>query len=129
LPLDIVLTLLRHADPAIRATRRLARWVVRRSSPHSPTCWAICTAASASRLLHAGHLGRPEAAPPLKFALRQAPSLRVIEAAPPIADEECIVLLGRIARAGPPDLAAAAYNALEAVEHPMAARLLERLGQ
>ena len=76
-----------------------------------------------------GRLGRPEAAPLLKHALRQTPSLRVIEAVAPVADEECVVLLGRLAREAPEDLAAAARDALEAVEHPLAVRLLERLRQ
>ena len=74
-------------------------------------------------------MGRPEAAPLLKHALRQAPSVPAIEAVAPVADEECVVLLGRLARDAPEDLAAAARDALEAVEHPLAARLLERMRQ
>ena len=74
-----------------------------------------------------GRMGRLEGAPLLKQALRQAPSHEVIEAVRPIADEECVVLLGRIARGPAHDLAVAARAALEAVEHPLATRLLERL--
>jgi hypothetical protein len=48
----------------------------------------------------------------------------VIEAVPPIADEECVVLLGRLVRSAAPELAAAARDALDATEHPRAARLL-----
>jgi hypothetical protein len=48
----------------------------------------------------------------------------VIEAAAPIADEECVVLRGRIARSASPELAAAARDALDATEHPLAAKLL-----
>jgi hypothetical protein len=55
--------------------------------------------------------------------LSQAP---VIKAVAGVADEDCIVLLGRIAEGPAPDLAAAA---LEAVEHPLAERRLERLWQ
>lgn len=128
LPADIVLALLRHADPTVRCGAcRLAR-----SGPDVITTLCdllgdlhrdVCIEAACAL----GRMGRPEAALVLKQALRQAPSQRVIEAVPPIADEECVVLLGRIARAAPPDLSAAARAALEAVEHPLAARLLARL--
>ena len=130
LPADIVAALLRHADPAIRRdTSRLAR--------RGPEVTAIlvdllgdlnrdvCMEAACAL----GRMGRPEAAPLLKHALRQAPSVPVIEAVAPVADEECVVLLGRLARDAPEDLAAAARDALEAVEHPLAARLLERMRQ
>jgi hypothetical protein len=116
LPTDIVAALLRHADPAIRRdTSRLAR--------RGPEVTAIlvdllgdlnrdvCMEAACAL----GRMGRPEAAPLLKHALRQAPSVPAIEAVAPVADEECVVLLGRLA--------------LEAVEHPLAARLLERMRQ
>jgi hypothetical protein len=74
-----------------------------------------------------GRMGRPESVPLLKHTLRQAPSLRAIEAVAAVADEECVVVLGRLARSAYEDLAAAARDALEAVEHPLAARLLERI--
>ena len=74
-----------------------------------------------------GRMGRSEAVPLLKHTLRQAPSVHVIEAVAPVADEEWLVLLGRLVRVAPEDLAAAARAALEAVEHPLAARLLERM--
>ena len=130
LPADIVAALLRHTDPAIRRdTSRLAR--------RGPEVTAIlvdllgdlnrdvCMEAACAL----GCMGRPEAAPLLKHALRQAPSSRVIEAVAPVADEECVVLLGRLVRGAPEDLAAAARDALEAAEHPLAARLLERMRQ
>ena len=128
LPADIVLALLRHPDPAIRREAcRLARpgpeVISTLSGLFDDLHRDVCIEAACAL----GRMGRPEAAPLLKQALRQAPSQRVIEAMPPIADEECVVLLGRIARTSPPDLAAAARHALEAVEHPLAARLLERL--
>jgi hypothetical protein len=74
-----------------------------------------------------GRMGRAEALPVLRQALRQAPGLRVIEAVPPVSDEECVVLLGRLARGSAQDLATAAADALEAVEHPLAARLIGQL--
>ncbi len=123
----VVLTLLRHADPAIRGNACRLTW---------PTPDVITTLIDLLNDLHSeicieaacalGRMGRGEAAPLLKQALREAASRHVIEAIPPIADDECIVLLGRIVRASP-DMAAAARDALEAIEAPLAARLLERL--
>ena len=55
----------------------------------------------------------------IKNLLRQAPSPDVIEAAVSIADEECVVLLGRIARTAPA-LADIALEALESIDHPRA---------
>ena len=128
LPADIVLSLLRHAEPAIRADAcRLAR-----GGPD-----VVATLIDLLGDLHAdvaleaacalARLGCPESCPPLKRLLTEAPSTRVIEAVPPIADEECVVLLGRIARSASAELAAAASDALDATEHPLAAKLLERL--
>jgi HEAT repeat protein len=128
LPADIVLPLLRHAEPAIRADAcRLARGgpdivatLVDLVGDLHPNV-AIEAACALARL------GRPESCPSLKRLLTEAPSTRVIEAVPPVADEECVVLLGRIARSASSELAAAARDALDATEHPLAAKLLERL--
>ena len=49
--------------------------------------------------------------------LQQAPSAEVINATSTIADEECLVILGRIARPRP-DLADAALEALDSVGSP-----------
>ncbi|HEY2620216.1 MAG TPA: HEAT repeat domain-containing protein [Acetobacteraceae bacterium] len=127
LPAQTVLALLRHADPAIRGNAcRLAR-----AAPDVITTLVdlLGDLRSEIRLEAAcalARMGHAEAAPLLKQALREAASRHVIEAIPPIADDECIVLLGRTARASP-DMAVAALDALEAIEAPLAARLLERL--
>ena len=76
-----------------------------------------------------GRIGSTQAVPLLKLTLSQAPTVPVIKAVAGVADEDCIVLLGRIAEGPAPDLAAAAVEALEAVEHPLAERRLERLWQ
>jgi hypothetical protein len=127
LPSTIVISLLRNADPDARANAcRLARagpQVILTLIDLLSDLHCKVSIAAACTL---GPMGRAEAAPVLKRALREAPSIRVIEAVPAIADEECIVLLGRIAQ-GATDLAAVAYCALEEVEHPRAKRLLERL--
>jgi hypothetical protein len=51
--------------------------------------------------------------------LREEPSEEVIDAVSSIADEECIVQLGRIARTEPA-LSDAALNALEDIDQPRA---------
>jgi hypothetical protein len=70
-----------------------------------------------------GRLGRPEARATLTRLLREQPSAEVIDAITPIADEECVILLGRTARTVP-DLADAAREALDAIDHPRAAQVL-----
>ena len=64
-------------------------------------------------------MGRAEARPMIKNLLRHAPSPDVIEEAVSIADEECVVLLGRTARTAPA-LADSALEALESIDHPRA---------
>jgi hypothetical protein len=51
--------------------------------------------------------------------LREEPSEEVIDAVSSIADEECMVQLGRIARTSP-GLSDAALNALEDIDQPRA---------
>jgi hypothetical protein len=69
-----------------------------------------------------GQMGRVEARPPLIAALRQAPDEDVIAAASALADEECMVLLGRVARSSS-RLAEAALSALDEMDHPRAAAI------
>ncbi len=45
-----------------------------------------------------GRMGRSEVRPELLRLLRQAPPIEILNAVIPIADEDCIVVLGRIAR-------------------------------
>jgi HEAT repeat protein len=66
-----------------------------------------------------GRLGRSEARAPLIALLREAPSGEVIDAVAPIADEECIVLLGRLGRQDR-RLRAPVLDALDAIDHPRA---------
>jgi hypothetical protein len=120
LPADILGALLRHADPLVRASAcRCAR-----RAPETMTLLVgllhdgdrtVATAAACAL----GRLGRSEARPALKRLLRERPSREAIEAVSSIADDECMVLLGRIAR-GTPALADRAIEALEAIDHPRA---------
>jgi HEAT repeat protein len=70
-----------------------------------------------------GSMGRIEARPMIKSLLRSTPSVDAIDAATSIADDECVVLLGRIARAGT-GLAGAALNALDSIDDPRAAKIV-----
>jgi HEAT repeat protein len=128
LPANVVLTLLRHTDPAVRADAcRLAKGGADVVATLVDLLGDLHRNVSLEAACSLGRMGRPEGAPLLKQALRQAPSPGVIDAVPPIADDECVVLLGRIARGPARDLAVAALGALEAVAHPLATRVLERL--
>ena len=129
------------SDRAFRRTPCSPCCVTRNpQSAGTPACWRAAEPRSLPhstdllRDLHAdvrteaacalGRIGSTQAVPLLKLTLSQAP---VIKAVAGVADEDCIVLLGRIAEGPAPDLAAAAVEALEAVEHPLAERRLERL--
>jgi HEAT repeat protein len=129
---DTLRRLLRHAEPSVRADAcRCARPL--------PDMIAILidllddldrrVAMSAASAL--GHMGRVEARPPLKGLLRDDPSEEAIDAVSSIADEECAVLLGRIARSRPA-LADAALNSLENIDDVRAtsiAAAVRRLGR
>jgi HEAT repeat protein len=69
-----------------------------------------------------GQIGRSEARPMLAKLLQDEPSEEVIDAVSSIANEECMVQLGRIARTEP-TLSEAALNALEDIDHPRASAI------
>lgn len=73
-------------------------------------------------------MGRHEARPVLGRLLRDAPSIEIIDAIPAIADEDCIILLGRVVRTQP-SLAGAARDALEMIDHPRAWQIIAALTQ
>ena len=66
-----------------------------------------------------GQMGRIEARPMLANLLRGAPSEEVIDSVSSVADEECMVLLGRIARSKSV-LSDLALNTLESIDHQRA---------
>jgi hypothetical protein len=74
-----------------------------------------------------GLMGHNVARPLLARYLREEPSAQLIDAVSAIADEECIILLGRIARTLP-DLMAAALDALDSIDHPRASRIAAEIG-
>ena len=73
-------------------------------------------------------MGKIEVRPILLRLLQQAPSAKAIDAISAIADEECLVILGRIARTRP-DLADAALLALESVGSPGALKIATASGR
>jgi hypothetical protein len=124
LPAETVLALLQHADPDVRAgaCRCTGPWpaVV-------PVLFSLTGDSngevSVAAFCALGRIGRREAKTTLARLLRNAPSVEVIDAIPRIADEDCVILLGRIVRTQPA-LADAALDALEMIDHPRARQLV-----
>ena len=124
LPVETVLALLRDADPKVRAD------ACRCAGPWPAALQVLLDLADDSdsdvRVAAAcalGRMGRHEARPVLGRLLRDAPSIEIIDAIPAIADEDCIILLGRIVRTRP-GLAGAARDALEMIDHPRARQIV-----
>ena len=120
LPGNIAASLLRHPAPEIRAG---ACCCAGRSPAAIPLLVELLddtehvVAREAACAL--GRLGRHEARPLLLRLLREQPSAAVIDAVSSVADEECLVVIGRIAQREP-HLADAAFAALEAIGSPRA---------
>lgn len=117
---DALRRLLRHAEPGIRAdacrcARPLPELILILIDLLDDLDRRVATSAASAL----GRMGRVEARPILKSLLRDAPSEDVIDAVSSIADEECAVLLGRIARSKSA-LADAALISLENIDHPRA---------
>jgi hypothetical protein len=117
LPADVMRTFLRHADPDIRANAcccacRQPELIAMMIDLLDDLNQAVAKSAACAL----GQMGRIEARPTLASLLRDEPSEEVIDAVSSVADEECIVLLGRIARSTP-DLSDVALNTLESIDH------------
>ena len=120
LPADVLQSLLRHPDPGIRASvcgcaRRRPELI----SVMIDLLEDLNQGVARSAAYALGQIGRIEARPMLAKLLREDPSEEVIDAVSSIADEECLVQLGRIARTEP-TLSDAAFNALEDIDQPRA---------
>jgi hypothetical protein len=129
LPPRTVLELLRHDNPQVRADACRFAGLLLEAVPqlrdllddlHRPVRMAAVCAL--------GHMGWNEVRPLLSRYLREEPSVQLIDAVAPVADEECVILLGRIARTVP-DLSQAALDALDAIDHPRAARIAAEIRQ
>ena len=127
LPAGTVLALLRDADPDVRADacRCTGPWPAA-----VPVLLALTDDGdgnvSVAALCALGRMGRREARAALARLLREAPSPEVIESIPGIADEDCIVLLGRLTRTRPA-LAGAVLDALGMIDHPRARQIAAAL--
>jgi HEAT repeat protein len=117
---DVLRSLLRHPDPGIRASAcGCARRRPELISVMIDLLDDLNQGVARSAACALGQIGGIEARPMLAQLLREDPSQEVIDAVPPIADEECMVQLGRIARTEPA-LSEAALNALEDIDQPRA---------
>jgi hypothetical protein len=119
-PPDRAAALLRHADPAIRAYACGCA----RPSPEVVALLVnllddlhVSVAEAAACAL--GHMGRIEARPALVRLIQAKPTADAIDAVASIADDTCIVLLGRIARLQP-GLADVVLGALDEIDTPQA---------
>jgi len=115
---DALRQLLQHADPAVRAdacccARLLPQLILLLIDLLDDLNQRVARSAACAL----GRMGRIEARAKLKSLLRDDPSEDVIDAVSSIADEECVVLLGRIARSRTM-LADAALASLEDVDLP-----------
>jgi HEAT repeat protein len=115
--------LMEDADPTVRAAAcRCVRSAGRHLGLLIELLDDLRPEVATAAALALGRIGRVEARPLLMSLLRREPSAEVVGALAPIADEEVIVTLGRIARAMP-DLANAVLDALDQLDDPRAARI------
>jgi len=129
LPVEVLRSLLRHADPGVRADAcRCARRSPELISLTVDLLDDLDRVVARSAACALGQMGRTEARPMLLSLLREEPSEEVIEAVSSIADEDCVVLLGKIARSAP-ELSDAALDALEGMDHPRAGAIATAIRQ
>ncbi|HLY53968.1 MAG TPA: HEAT repeat domain-containing protein [Stellaceae bacterium] len=123
LPIASVRCLAGHADAAVRAAAC-------RCAPAGRESFALLrdrlddgdAAVRRAACCALGAMGRAEALPLLQLLLKTAPDAEIVAAVAPVANRDCLVLLGRIARTMPA-LAAVALAALEANDDPVAATI------
>ena len=120
-PPEVALRLLRHSNPSVRApscgcVRAGPAVVATLIELLGDLDQEVSTAAACAL----GRMGRVEARGHLKRCLNERPSLRVIEAAAGVADEEAVTFLARIGRARP-ELVDLVLAALDEIEHARAA--------
>jgi HEAT repeat protein len=126
-PVDIVVELLRHDDPQVRAdaSRCTRAW------PEAVPLLRdllddLHTEVRKAAACALGRMGRTEVRALLVRYLREGPSAELIDAIAPVADDECVILLGRVARAEP-HLSDAALDALLSIGQPRAAKIAAAL--
>lgn len=128
LPAGTLIWLLRHDDPAIRTDAcRLAQPLPEMVAQLRDLLDDLQRPVRMAAACALGLMGRDEVRPLLTRYLREEPSMEVIDAVSPIAGEECVILLGRIARTMP-DLSQAALDALDSIDDPRASRIAAEIG-
>jgi len=123
LPGNVVVSLLRHQASEIRAggcrCARRSPAALRLLAELLDDADRVVAREAACAL---GRMGRTEARPSLLRLRREVPSAAVIDSISAVADEECLVILGRIARTRP-DLADAALAALDSIGSSRAVKI------
>lgn len=129
LPIDTGPALLRHDDPQIRT--QACRCV--RACPEAVPALHDLLDDLHAEVRHAaacalGRMGRGEVRGLLVRGLREEPTAEIVDAIASIADDECVVLLGRVARAVP-HLSEAACDALRSIDLPRAKTIAAALAE
>jgi HEAT repeat protein len=128
LPAGTVMELLRHDDPAIRADAcRFAQPSLEMVAQLRDLLDDLQRPVRMAAACALGLMGRNEVRPLLTRYLLEDPSAELIDALSAIADEECVILLGRVGRTRP-DLSQAARDALDCIDHPRASRIAAEIG-
>jgi HEAT repeats len=123
LPNSVVLPLLRHAAPEVRANAcRCASAAPEVATLLIDLLEDLNGGVAREAACTLGRMGRIESRAALTRLLREDPTTKVIEAVSMVADDVCLVLLGRIAGAGTAR-GHAALAALDNIEGPRAARI------
>jgi HEAT repeat protein len=127
LPLSAVMELLRHNEPQIRAdacrcTRRWGEAIPLLRELLDDLHRDVRIAAACAL----GRIGRSEVRGLLVDYVREEPTAELIDAIAPIADDECVVLLGRVARSAP-HLSKCAVEALRSIDRPRADKIIAAL--
>lgn len=123
LPANVVLAWLRDPRPEVRAEAcRLARPSAETTAALIDLLTDLHDSVAAAAACALGRMGRAEARPRLLRLLANAASPVVIDAFASVADNDGIVVLGRLASSRP-DLARAVLAALDEIDQPRAAQV------
>lgn len=127
LPAALVTELLRHRDPQMRADacRCVGAWP-EATAPLNDLLDDLYPEVATAAACALGRLRHSEVRPLLVRFLREKPSAEIIDAIAPIADEECVILLGRVARARP-DLSEAVLDALDTIDDRRAEKIAGKI--